>query len=457
METEPTLEIIRRELFHGAVDYTKNQPDLYLPHRFRLIPPSQADRFLEELRASLVEHEILVYVHFPFCFSECRFCNSFPHNVNRDLQKRYLKNLVNEIAILSDAGIFAGKRAKCIYLGGGTPTSFAVDDIRLVLETLESAIALADNCGVTCEAHPATLEHGRRITAMVDAGINRISVGCQTFDPDVLRHCNRTHTTEQVRRIIDAARAAGAATNLDMMTGLPGQSLGAVERDLEILEQIRPDAIEYIRHEIVNPLVISLFKSRPDLVVGDDDLFEMVYRTQSWLDERGYEQNGRYTNGSQWEYRYHWLEEMPIIAFGSRARSYTKTICYDKHEDLPTYFSAVEKGIPPAIRQIRFTKREQMYRCLLLRLQLKSGVGIRAFQDRFGEDPRAVFRRVVADLEGYGCLEEADDSLRLTRLGSYFVEDVCDLIMDAALKEESLDLGRAPHSEGNTSSRLTLG
>ncbi|MFH0945039.1 MAG: radical SAM protein [Planctomycetota bacterium] len=455
MEQASTLEIIRRELFHGAADYTKSLPDLYIPHRFRLIAPSQAGRFLEELRASLVEEEILVYLHFPFCFSECRFCNSFPHKVNREVQDRYVQSLVKEISLFFDAGVFAGKRARCVYLGGGTPTSFSMDDIRLVLGTLRSCIELTDD--ITCEAHPSTLENGRRIQAMVDAGINRISVGCQTFDPAVLEHCNRTHTATQVKKIIDTAREAGARTNIDMMTGLPGQSLSSVEGDLEILDRIRPDAIEYIRHEIVNPLVIALFKSHPELVVGDDELFEMVYRTQSWLEERGYEQNGRYTTGRQWEYRYHWLEEMPIIAFGSRARSYTKTMCYDKHEDLPTYFSAIEKGIPPAIRQINLTKREQMYRSLLLRLQIRKGVKIRTFQDRFGEDPRIALARVVKDLEGLGCLEEADGALRLTRYGSYFVEDICDLIVDAALKEESKDLGRAPHSEGNTSSRLSLG
>ena len=72
------LNVIRNELFYGSADYTKNQPDLFIPHRFKILAPSQADSFLEKVKESLTEEEILFYVHLPFCFSECLFCNSFP-------------------------------------------------------------------------------------------------------------------------------------------------------------------------------------------------------------------------------------------------------------------------------------------------------------------------------------------------------------------------------------------
>ena len=109
---------------------------------------------------------------------------------------------------------------------------------------------------------------------------------------------------------------------------------------------MRPDSIEYIRHEIVNPLIIRLYKDNPGLVIGNDVLFQMVCITQEWMSANGYEQNGRFTDDKQWGYRYHWLKEMPIIALGSRARSYTKTICYDKHEELSVYSNIIRRGAP---------------------------------------------------------------------------------------------------------------
>jgi coproporphyrinogen III oxidase-like Fe-S oxidoreductase len=239
-----------------------------------------------------------------------------------------------------------------------------------------------------------------------------------------------------------------------MMTGLPGQTIASVRKDLEILKEIRPNAIEYIRHEIVNPLVVELYKARPDLIVEDDTLFEMVFITQEWMENLGYEQNGRFSNDKQWGYRYHWLKEMPIIAFGSRTRSYTKTICYDKHEDLSTYTRMINKGIPPIGRFIPLSKRERMYRSLILGLQLKSGLDFKHFHDTYSEGIFDVFGPLLAKLNEYGCLKQDADSISLTKYGAYFVEDVCDFVIDAALKDEPGDLVRAPHSGGNRYSSL---
>jgi oxygen-independent coproporphyrinogen III oxidase len=453
MELSATLSKIRKELFYGSSDYTKNQPDLFVPHHFQMLAPSQVESFIENLKESIKEDEILLYFHLPFCFSECLFCNSFPLKVDKQIQQDYLHHLLKEIELFSACGIFDGKKAKCIYFGGGTPTSFSNSDLKRIIDKIKSSIDLSENCNITSEAHPLTLISEKRIEELAGIGLNRISIGCQTFDPDLLIHCNRNNTEAQIQQIVKTAQASGLAINIDMMTGLPGQTTASVRKDLEILEEIRPNAVEYIRHEIVNPLVVDLYKKRPDLIVEDDTLFEMVFMTQEWMESLGYEQNGRFSNDKQWGYRYHWLKEMPIIAFGSRTRSYTKTICYDKHEDLSTYTRMIDKGIPPIGRYISLSKRERMYRSLILGLQLKSGLDIKHFRDIYGEAPSDVFGFLLAKLDEYGCLKRDEDSVSLTTYGAYFVEDVCDFIIDAALKDESEDLVRAPHSGGSRYSR----
>lgn len=450
-----TLNIIREKLFYGSADYTKNQPDLFLPHRFKILAPSQADDFLEKVKESMPGDELLLYVHLPFCFAECLFCNSFPHPVNRETQDEYLENLLKEIELVSDRGIFRDKKARGIYFGGGTPTSYPNRDINRILEKLSSNIVFSDTCSITSEAHPATLSETKRIRELRKIGINRLSIGCQTFDQDILLRCNRKNTREQVARVVKDARDAGISINIDMMTGLPGQTLESVNADLSLLAEIRPDSVEYIRHEIVNPLVVTLYKDHPGLIVSNDTLFDMVCRTQEWMSANGYEQNGRFTDDRQWAYRYHWLKEMPIIAFGSRARSYTRTICYDKYEELSSYMNIIRKGGLPIGRYVALTEREQMFRSLLLGLQLGEGIDISRFQSRFGADPRDVFSRLLSELGDFGCLLQEDGSVRLSKYGAYFVEDVCDYIMDAVLAEESGHLERAPHSEGGTSARLT--
>jgi oxygen-independent coproporphyrinogen III oxidase len=454
MNQDEVLNIIRTKLFYGSADYTKSQPDLFIPHRFKPLAPSQVDGFLEKVKESMPQEELLLYVHLPFCFSECLFCNSFPHKADKETQQEYLNSLLKEIELLSSHGVFSGKKARCIYFGGGTPTLFSNDDLRLILDKISSCLELSSSCNVTSEAHPVTLSDKERIRELHAIGIDRISIGCQTFDQRLLLLCNRKNTKEQVMKIVDDVRDAGMSINIDMMTGLPGQTMESVRKDLEILGRIRPDSIEYIRHEIVNPLVVKLYEDRPDLVVGKDALFEMVLRTQEWMSANGYEQNGRFTNDRQWGYRFHWLQEMPIIALGSRARSYTKAICYDKYEELEVYTDILRKGGLPIGRYIVLTEREQMYRSLLLQLQIGKGLDENQFRNRFMSNPHDVFSSLLAELSDYGCLRQEEGAIRLSKYGAYFVEDVCDYILDAVLKEESGDQIRRPHSEGGTSSRL---
>jgi oxygen-independent coproporphyrinogen-3 oxidase len=454
MEQDAILAGIRSELFYGSTDYTKSQPDLFVPHRFQMLAPSQVAAYLEKLKEGLPEEEILLYVHLPFCFSECLFCNSFPLGADAQLQNDYLAGLLREIDLMAASGLFRGKRAKCIYFGGGTPTLFPNSAIAAILEHIRGAIDLSPGCSITTEAHPLTVSSAERVAGLAAMGVNRISMGCQTFDPEILTLCNRANSPEQIRQVVAHAHDEGIIVNIDMMAGLPGQTLESLRRDLETLEMIRPDAVEYIRHEIVNPLVVELYRSRPELVVADDTLFEMVLVAQQWMEKNGYEQNGSYTCDRQWAYRYHWLSEMPIIAFGLRTRSYASTLCYDKHEDLATYLRMLHKGIPPIGRHIELTRKEQMYRSLMLNIQLKRGLDGVRFRERFGESPREAFAPMFARLQELGCLELDGDSARLTSFGAWFVEDVCDCIIDDAVRGETGGVVRIPHSEGSRSSRL---
>jgi oxygen-independent coproporphyrinogen-3 oxidase len=458
MNTEHFLHTIQTRLFHGLLDYTKSFPDFSIPQRFSMASPREGKEVLGKIENSLrQEKDILVYVHLPFCSSECVFCNAFPQRTNRDIQGRYLTNLLDEIEIYASVNVFNDRRVKCLYLGGGTPTSFSNDAIHQIIDRLRSTTQFSKDCSVTCEAHIRDLLGNGRVADLARFGINRISIGCQSFDPKVLELCRRVHRESQVKEVIRDAKRAGLSTNIDMMIGLPGQSLEGVKRDLDILRDIAPDSIEYMRHEIVNPLAISLYRESPDLLVDDDELFWMAYHTQEWMEENGYEQNGSFTSGERFPYRYHWLKEMPFISLGSRSRSYTKHICCDKHEDLSLYFRLIEKGLPPIARYMILNKKEQMYRSLFLNLQVREGVDLKDFEARFGEDALEVFSSLLDRLGECGCLETGDSSIKLSREGRYFVEDVCCFIIDQAVRDGDYDaqFKRLPHSSGAFSERLS--
>ena len=449
------LAKIGKNFFQGSLDYTKNQPDLFLPHKYKIVSPVRVKGFLAQFKESLVdEKNLLIYVHLPFCFSECVFCNSFPQKTNKKNQEIYFNSLINEIKLYAATSMFEGKTVRGIYFGGGTPTSFPNSDLKGILNTIYDSVEVASDASITTEAHPLTLKDPDRIKELSKIGFTRVSIGCQTFDEKILKICNRTHSVEDIKNIITTLNDLNMLNNIDMMTGLPGQTIESLKRDMEILEDIKPVAVEYIRHEIVNPLAIDIYQKNPDLIVNDDDLFEMVYMMQTWMQKMGYEQNGYYTNKKFWEYRYHWLQEMPIVAFGARARSYSKTISYDKHEDMPTYIRLLAKNVLPIGRYISLSKNNQMHRSLFMNLQFKTGLLLSAFKDRFNENALDVFKDLIVHLEELDCLQVTRTHIALTDIGAFFVEDVCDYIIDCALKFESKDLKREPHSLGSTSARL---
>lgn len=459
METNDSLRSIRANLFYGLLDYTKSFPDFSIPQRFMVASPREGKGILEEIGSSLKgEDEILLYVHLPFCSSECVFCNAFPQKSNRENQEKYLRSLLEEINIYASCNIFDEISIKCLYFGGGTPTSFSNEAIQQIIDKLTSVIRFSENCNITCEAHSKDLLGNDRIGELAQLGIDRISIGCQTFDAKVMELCRRFHRASQVKEIIRNAKQLGLSTNLDMMIGLPGQSLESVQGDLEILGDIVPDSIEYMRHEIVNPLAMAVFRADPDLLVDDDELFWMTYQTHEWMEENGFEQNGSFTPDNRFPYRYHWLKETPFISLGSRSRSYTKSVCCDKHEDLHLYVRMIEKGMPPIARYMVLNETEQMYRSLFLNLQVRDGLDLGYFESRFGKDALEVFSPLLSRLDESGCVEADDSSIKLSRFGRYFVEDVCCFIMDEAVRDggHGAEHKRLPHSSGGFTERLAL-
>jgi oxygen-independent coproporphyrinogen-3 oxidase len=167
MREDTRLHAIRTNLFYGLLDYTKSFPDFSIPQKFLMASPREGKELLERISSSLRdEREILLYVHLPFCVSECVFCNAFPQKASQDTQEKYILSLLKEIDIYAQSGILSGKKVKCVYLGGGTPTTFSNRDIQSILGTIESNVELSEDCNITSEAHPRDLIKNDRMTEL---------------------------------------------------------------------------------------------------------------------------------------------------------------------------------------------------------------------------------------------------------------------------------------------------
>ncbi|MBT8422919.1 MAG: radical SAM family heme chaperone HemW, partial [Gammaproteobacteria bacterium] len=180
------------------------------------------------------------YIHFPWCVSKCPYCDFNSHALRGELpEQQYTDVLLADIS--EELKRSDDRPLVSVFIGGGTPSLIAPDQIARVVQALRPR--LADNAEITLEANPGTLDSGH-YRGFRDAGINRLSIGVQSFDDQCLRAIGRIHDASTARAAVEAALTAGfTRVNLDLMYGLPGQSPQQAQRDVEIACRISPGHI----------------------------------------------------------------------------------------------------------------------------------------------------------------------------------------------------------------------
>lgn len=442
------LNRIKQDIFCSLDRYTRNFPDYITPEYFSYYHKNKKPMLLAAMKDGLSYNRgVLIYIHIPFCISQCVFCCSFPCKSNTSLQKRYIDYLLKEIYLFAELDLLRGNEIRAIYFGGGNPTIIYSESIAKILGCIKKSFTLHTDCNITCETHPAFIvgSKGRELLdKLIECGINRLSMGVQTFDDGILALCKRGHTKEDVWAAIGNTKKYNIFTNVDMMIGLPGQNIATIQNDLRQLEQIKSHAIEYLRHDIVNRKVIRLYKKYPQLLVKKDTLFEMNWLVKKWMETNNFEQNGFFSEKNQFfPYRYYWVNEIPYLAFGSKTRSHLGTICFDNHENLNLYFRLLDEDKLPVSKYRIINLKEQMVRSLLLRLQTKIGLNIQGFNSRFKTNIHKELNNIIEILKSYYLITEEESHIRLTgSFGRYFVEDVSCLIVNTTIRNMELKRSR---------------
>ncbi|MEM6985813.1 MAG: radical SAM family heme chaperone HemW, partial [Pseudomonadota bacterium] len=178
------------------------------------------------------ELPLAAYVHLPWCVQKCPYCDFNSHALRGELpEQRYLESLIDDISAESQRAPV--RSIASVFIGGGTPSLFSGEAIARILDALERAFGFAEEPEITLEANPGTAE-AHRFTAYRNAGVNRLSIGVQSFDDTLLRRLGRIHSSGEARRALQMARDAGFDNvNLDLMFGLPGQTVAGALAELD--------------------------------------------------------------------------------------------------------------------------------------------------------------------------------------------------------------------------------
>jgi oxygen-independent coproporphyrinogen-3 oxidase len=380
-----------------------------------------------------------IYVHVPFCARKCLYCDFYSIE-DLGAVDAFLEALDREIALARAA---ARPPVQTVFLGGGTPSLLAPAQIARILDALAGAFALAPDAEVTLEANPGTVTP-QTLRAYRTAGVNRLSLGVQSFADEALRALGRIHSAAEARAAIGAARGAGFANlGLDLIYAIPGQTPEAWEATLQEAvgfapEHLSPYALTIERHTPLGRLV-GAGRMRPSPDALEVRMFE---RTMELLEVHGYEhyEVSNYARpGFHCRHNLVYWRHENYMGFGPAAHSFR--LAPDSRSghrwwnvaDLPAYVERLGRGEPPDAGEERLGPAELLAERIFLGLR-DGGLDVGDLRRRLGYDLLVERGELIRELLGEGRLERDGDLLRLTRTGY----PVCDEIA------ERLTPGREP-------------
>jgi len=211
--------------------------------------------------------ELSLYVHLPWCVRKCPYCDFNSHEQKSQLpEQAYIDALIQDLQ--SSLPQIWGRPVVSVFIGGGTPSLFSAQGMQRLLSEIRSLVPLIPDAEITMEANPGTFD-AERFAGFRDAGVNRLSLGVQSFMDSQLHALGRVHDAEQARRAIAQAKPLFDRLNIDLMFGLPGQSLKALEAELDILSSFAPSHVSLYQLTLEPN---TLFAVRPPSGLPDDDL-----------------------------------------------------------------------------------------------------------------------------------------------------------------------------------------
>lgn len=365
-----------------------------------------------------------LYIHVPFCRTRCRFCAFYLRIYREDWAQSYLEALHREIRRHTAAGSLNGRLPDTLYVGGGTPTTLRPEQLVALLDAVRNGFGLAPHAEVTVEAHPDSVtEEGLRILRA--AGYSRISFGIQSADEGELLQVGRTTRRAAADLAVAHARAAGFANlNLDLIYGLPGQTLASWRETLALALALAPDHLSCYALTVEDKTHLQVSLHRGDLPEPDQDLQNaMEDEAASLLTASGfarYEISNYSRPGFACRHNLLYWQGGEYLGLGPSAQSYLDGCRFGNVEDLAEYQDRLAAGQPATAESEPLSQTQRRREALVFGLRLIEGVPF----DGSSADAADRWDHKLARLEQDGLIELAAGRIRLTQLGRRFADQV---------------------------------
>ncbi len=368
-----------------------------------------------------------IYIHIPFCIKKCSYCDFYSLPTESSAMfKRYVKAVQKELEF--KAASLADTRAKTVYVGGGTPSILSGEELKNMMDAVRTYLDLDDNAEISLEANPATLD-GDKLKAICEAGFNRISLGVQSFQDDDLHILGRSHNARDAVNTIKLIQDSGLSNyNLDLIYGIPGQTISKWEETLRIALELEPAhlSIYLLQLDENTPLAVDIRKGRFELL-GEESEAQMYDMGIDMIKQGGFEQyeiSNFVRPGYECQHNLIYWKAREYMGIGAGAVSFTDKRRYINKKDLNHYLGALENGRESEVEELESMKEKQELAsdAIILGLRMCDGINLEQFDLRYGIKILDYYKDIIEKYVDRGLLNISKGQLMFTRR-AYFISN----------------------------------
>ena len=381
--------------------------------------------------------EIGIYVHIPFCKQKCYYCDFKSYANKEELIEKYIKWLKYEIKEVGEGNKLDYENdldelvtVKTIYIGGGTPSYLDSKYIKEIIEEIRENFKLADKVEITIEVNPGTVNK-TKLLDYINSGINRISIGLQSTDNELLKGIGRIHKYEDFLQTYNMAREVGFKNiNVDLMLALPGQTIAKLEKGLKQVIDLQPEHISLYSLIIEDGTKIEKMLKNNEITLPDENIERKMYwETKKVLEEAGYihyEISNFAKEGYKSEHNWNCWSQKEYMGFGVAAHSYTNDVRFSNIDSIEEYIENYEQGnvTDNFVFHEKQTQSSKMKEYMMLGLRKIEGISIQEFKNKFVGNPLYIYRKELQKLVEEELIEIELDKIKLTKKGLDFANIV---------------------------------
>jgi oxygen-independent coproporphyrinogen-3 oxidase len=368
-------------------------------------------------------NEISLYIHIPFCVKKCNYCD-FNSYAAPELVPSYMEALQKEISLYR----YMNRPVKTVYIGGGTPTLLSEKDLETLIDCIRRRFKIKSNAEFTIEANPGASSR-EKLLLLRNLGVSRLSLGLQAYQDRLLKVMGRIHSAKEFEESFKTARQAGFDNiNVDVIFGLPWQTLSDFMETLEYLAKLSPEHISCYSLTVEEGTVFYKWQQQGLLELpGEDEERAMYHKAVEYLKRQGfihYEISNFAKPGRMSRYNMACWEYEDYLGLGAGAHSFMDGLRFYNYLSPQQYIKCLSQKMLPVAKSEHIDIREQQAEFCFLGLRLIEGLNKEAFKKRFGKDIHQIYGSTIEKLLASGLLEEDDIHLKLTSRGLDLANEV---------------------------------